>query len=218
MAQKILFTFALAVLVLLTVFYFYPRELLFEYHADTANAPLSATDIQALKRIHIECFQETYRKYLSSYYKEKFDLHTPEQLSMLEARMRDVMVGYAEAIGKKYNSIKDLYIVRLSGEVIGEFTCTTDNDFTHGDPILYDVCLDSSKRGNGYGSQMTEHAIEKCSKPGKPLVLTVYKDQSGLVKLYEKIGFEIAPFETATDDSFKYYNKYLMRFKGKPNR
>nr|AIA17632.1 Acetyltransferase (GNAT) domain protein [uncultured bacterium] len=216
MAQKITFTLALLALVLLTVFYFYPRELMFDYYADAAATPLSADEIKTLKSIHIECFADTYRKYLSTYYKERYELHQPGQLAALDSKMTEVMASYREYIDRKYKDIKNLYIVKLAGEVIGEFTCMTDNDFTDGNPILYDVCLDSTKRGHGYGSQMTEYAIEHCSKPGKPLVLTVYKDQSGLVKLYEKLGFEVVNFEHAPDESFKYYNKYLMRYKGKP--
>jgi ribosomal protein S18 acetylase RimI-like enzyme len=212
MAKKIVFVSGFVALALLGILYFYSRELEFAYVADTAQTPLSPTETRRLKAIHLDCFADVYRKQLSGFYREKYEMHTPSQLANLEATMDTVMVSYREGIEKKFKTIKNLYVVRLADEIIGEFSCQTDNDFTNGDPILYDVCLAPEQRGKGYGSTMTEYAVNHCSKPGHPLVLTVYKDQDKLIKMYAGLGFEIVPFEKPADDTFRYYNKHLMRF------
>jgi ribosomal protein S18 acetylase RimI-like enzyme len=211
MAKKLILVSVVAALVVAATFYFYPREFTIVRHADLATSPLSSEEVHALTRIHIDCFADVYRKQQSSFYREKFDLRGP-QLDKLEKQMDRIMSDYKESLKKKYQTMKNFYVVKHGSETIGEFSCQTDHDFTNGDPILYDVCLDKEQRGRGYGSRMTEYAIKACSKPNKPLVLTVYKDQDKLIKMYEGLGFKIVPFEKPFENTFKFYNKHLMRF------
>ena len=59
-------------------------------------------------------------------------------------------------------------------------------------------------RGKGYGKAITQHILTLAKKKGyREIALGVNRDNTGAVRLYEKLGFTV--YEEAEDEDGKFY-------------
>ena len=112
-----------------------------------------------------------------------------------------------------FRNTKNVYVFRDQNEIIGMLNCRPEDKITLNSIMIFNVCLKKDRQRQGFGKQLMQVAINKCSQDDKDLTLTVYKDDSYVIKFYKKLNFEIISDLSEWEEQFPYFNKYLMRFK-----
>ena len=89
---------------------------------------------------------------------------------------------------KLEKKLSEYRAVFLNDEKAGYFRlCDGDDDSLEID----DLYVLTPYQGQGIGSQIVRHCIEESEQAHKPLMLYVFTQNTGAVRLYEKMGFEL---------------------------
>lgn len=182
------------------------------FYESTSSNLLSDEDAKSLVQIHQECFESVRRDKLSKYLKFKSPPSSPLEETIIKKRVESLISDGRVKSKDIFKEMQNLYITKYHGEIVGMFNCFDDDNFTNSGVMIYNVCLSKELRGRGIGKKMMQHAIAHCLKPNKVLALTVYKDHTQTIKLYESLGFAITDPIKIQEDSFDFFDKYFMLY------
>lgn len=83
------------------------------------------------------------------------------------------------------NPLYDLYVLEVSGEVVGYFASMTVDDCE-----LLRICVKESMRGRGYATALLEKLIDvSARRDAQRILLEVRHTNIEAIRLYEKFGF-----------------------------
>ena len=139
-------------------------------------------DKDSIEQSSIKCipFKACYFQEYMKIYNECFY----EMRKALDIEPYDFLNDY-EQIAEKIN---DIYLLIEKGELIGSVAC-------YGNEID-DLIVNKKYQNKGYGKQLLLWGMQVIrSKSEEPIVLHVAEWNKNALKLYEKIGFEIAKKE-----------------------
>jgi ribosomal protein S18 acetylase RimI-like enzyme len=163
--------------------------------------------------LHRACFEEVRRNKLLKFLKEREQTWTPEIEKRLTTRVDQIIEDGKKQGGQFLEGAQNLYLARIRDQIVGLFTCSDDITYTYAGVMIYNVCVDPTLQGRGIGKAMMIHGIESCQKPERALALTVYKDQTPTIGLYQSLGFVIKdPVLQPPKGGFDFFDKYFMIF------
>ena len=96
---------------------------------------------------------------------------------------------------KLQKKLSEYRAVVLNGEKVGYFRLCGGEDNTLEIDDLYVL---SPYQRRGIGSEIVRHCIGESERLGKPLMLYVFTQNTGAVRLYEKMGFELRELVSPT--------------------
>ncbi len=197
--------------------YFYANlkpTLTFQHFASLSEKNISSKDYAAIVKLHSEAFIDSNRRNLLKYYQEVVHPDVAGVASTLMEKKVDEMVERSQKNKKEsFREIENAFIARRGEEVVGFFDCYEDHEVSDGQILISNLCVKKSLHGQGIGTALTKHAIAHCRKPGKELILTVYKDDLSALHVYEKLGFEKIDLIADPKNPFVFFNKVMMRYR-----
>ncbi len=109
--------------------------------------------------------------------------------------------------------VREVYILTVDGEYIAECDLVYDNpeyDTVPGKRLyLSRLIVKKEQRGKGYGKAITQHILTLAKEKGyREIVLGVNRDNTGAVRLYEKLGFTV--YEEAEDKDGKFCRMIII--------
>ena len=175
---------------------------------------ISNLDFHNTMQMHQQCFEADKKEYLTRYLTMLQDGYNQLRRKEIKNQLISREVDKIIAKGKLslFRNIQNITLAKISGEIVGMFNCTEENEITFNSIMIHNVCVSKRFRGRGVGKAMLEYAINKCRSPGKDLTLTVYQEHNKTIKLYKKLGFKITPIEKNPQDSFSIFEKVLMKY------
>jgi len=176
---------------------------------DPLSQGLNKQDFNDIYAVYRDCFEETKRKNLVLYLMKHRGLNRKSAVAQANTLMSD----WKDEAEKNFAHIRNAYLVRENGKLLGMYSCREEQPATHGAMMIFNVCVRKEKRGQGYGARIMAHAIENCPQAGEEITLTVYKEDTKVVDFYQDLDFEIIDNLDDLDDQFPYFNKYLMRYR-----
>ena len=184
------------------------RVISFEYH-EPLSKDLSSSDFDTLFKFYEGCFEETKVQNLQRYLMKYKGLDAEHAKAFVHKTLSKTTL---EDKKKSFGEMKNAFVMRDRGELIGLFECREETELTRGSIMVFNVCVREDRRGQGYGNELMYHSFKHCIKPGRDLTLTVYKDHEKVVNFYKDLGFKIISNLDEWDHLFPYFNKYLMRY------
>ena len=106
-----------------------------------------------------------------------------EDLSSID--LPSVLAWVRRKLTKKLDEYRTVF---LNDEKAGYFRLCDGDDKSLEIDDLYVL---SPYQGQGIGSQIVRHCIEESERAHKPLMLYVFTQNTGAIRLYEKMGFEL---------------------------
>ena len=113
-----------------------------------------------------------------------------EDLSSID--LEKVLAWVRRKLEKKLTEYRAVF---LNEQKVGYFRLCEGDD---GALEIDDLYVLAPYQGRGVGSEIVRHCIEESKQAGKPLMLYVFTENTGAVRLYEKMGFELKEIVSPT--------------------
>jgi len=188
-------------------------KLSFQIYPNLKTEHIDAAETKKIIKIHHACFDEPRSTNYLNYAKKH--LYLGQSKATREFVVKNQLKRMSESIDQTFHETKNVSVLRNKGEIVGFYSCEERSvDFDNA-AVIWNLCVAPKARGQGFGKELTKHAIKTCSRKGQDLVLLVYKDNERAKNLYKKQGFIRVPWDYDADNDPGFYNKDLMKYKEK---
>lgn len=113
-----------------------------------------------------------------------------EDLSSID--LEKVLAWVRRKLEKKLSEYRAVF---LNEQKVGYFRLCEGDD---GALEIDDLYVLAPYQGRGVGSEIVRCCIKEAERAGKPLMLYVFTENTGAVRLYEKMGFELKEIVSPT--------------------
>ena len=126
------------------------------------------------------------RTNLINYYTQQHQINDEFSKKKLEQQVDSFLKNLQDS----FIHTSNITLLSQGSEIIGIYSCSNDYRFFGNDAMIWNLCLDEKHRGQGKCRTLAKHAISRCKKNYDNLLLTVEKENTTALNLYQSLGFQ----------------------------